>query len=171
MRPGSARGLLSVCYVLAALIILDQVTDLAVTLYPFHPDQLSWRLAAYGIGMRRTTWVLVADALVIATATGLEQPRVLYALSMVHGVAAILLVVGLGLFTLDTVQFRGSVRSEALPTVYLAAGRIGLLVPALVGFSIWAMVRLRRMGGGRTRTKRRGPPGLVVSGAATGEKL
>jgi hypothetical protein len=117
------RRLLSLLYVAAALIVLDQTLDLFSALYPFRTDLPNWRVGAFGVTLARLEYLALADALAVATAFYLEHRKVLIGLAAAHLVVGVGILAGLGLFTLDTLQIRRLMQPERVRRLDIAALR------------------------------------------------
>jgi hypothetical protein len=74
---------------------------------------VSWRFGAVGLLVRAIMTPLVGLAVVFGTAVLLEHRRVLRLVSVLSWVGAATLVVLMGVFGLDLVEFRGLVRPES----------------------------------------------------------
>jgi hypothetical protein len=117
------RRLLSLLYVAAVLISLDQLIDLLGGVWPFQFGVVGWRFGAFGLGVARLEFLALADALAVATAIFLEHRRVLLFLGAVHLLLGLFLVAGLGLFMLDGLQIRRMMRPERVRQLDVAALR------------------------------------------------
>ena len=114
-------------YAVAALIVLDQLTEVAITAWPLRVSDLSWRFGLFGLFAGRATAFLVADGLVLATAVFFGDPRPLRAWGVIHLVLAVPLAVGLGTFGLDVVQLSRTVRPDVARSFKLAAARAAVM--------------------------------------------
>ncbi len=145
LAPGATpRFLFAALYAAAIVVLLDQAAELFASLYPFSLGDLQWRFGAFGLLVGRTTTAVLVDALVFLAATGLGHWRLLRAWGLVHLIAAALLAVGMGAFSLDVVELRRKAAPEVVGTFDLAAGRAAIVVLAVVIFCIWAGVVLLR---------------------------
>ena len=128
MLASAPRYLFFALYAAAVLIFLDQVAELVVVLYPFRGTAVDWRFGAFGLVMGRTTTAVIMDVLVILAALGLRHRRGLRIWGILHVVFGALLLVGLVMFALDTLELRSTVRADAEGTLTLGAARAALMV-------------------------------------------
>lgn len=141
-----ARYVFSALYAAAALILVDQLGELLVSLHPFHPEAVQWRFGAYGLVLGRTTTLLIADVTVVLAALGLGHPRVVQAWGVVHLVLGAVLLLGLMGFVLDAVQLRRELAARTPGGVVVQAARalvIGLLAVVYCIWAAWAAIRGR----------------------------
>jgi hypothetical protein len=131
-----AKPVLVAAYAAAILILVDQAAEFVVSVYPPRLAAVEWRFAAYGLLIGRTTALVVADLLVQLAAVGLGHRRVLRASVVVHAVAGLFLLVGLGGFALDALQLRRSLQPGGpvtLESLELASAQAaGIVVLGLV---------------------------------------
>ncbi|HEV8151268.1 MAG TPA: hypothetical protein VGP61_13900 [Gemmatimonadales bacterium] len=162
-RP-SVRRLLLLLYLAGALLLADQVADLAASLLanPPAPGQPAWRFGAFGLLMSRASMLLVADVLLFVPAVALEQRRVLRALGVIHLGLALGLLAGLSLFALDWLQIRKSVRETATRPFDGAALRAGVVAALVLGLSAWTGITVLRVTRGRGRGSRRAAGSSVL---------
>jgi hypothetical protein len=128
MLPSAPRYLFLALYAAAALILLDQIAELVVVLYPFRLSAVDWRFGAFGLIMGRTTTAVIMDVLIILATLGLRHRRALRIWGMLHVVAALLLLIGLVMFALDALELRGTVRPDVMGTLTLGSTRAALMV-------------------------------------------
>jgi hypothetical protein len=117
------RRLLALLYVAAAIILLDQLVDLGGGVWPFHPEMPNWRVGSFGVALSRLEFLALADALAVATALYLDHRRVLVFLAVMHLLVGVVLLAGMALFTLDTLQIRRVIRSDRVRQLDIAALR------------------------------------------------
>jgi hypothetical protein len=148
----AARTLAGALLVMALVILLDQVTILAASVYPPNFDTAQWRFGAVGLAVGRATPVLFGDALLIGAALMAGWTGLLRVLGGLHVLAGLALLAGLAFFTLDAVEIRAQVTMAQRPGLTLGAARTMLLGGAAGLFSLWLGVRLLlvRSGGRRS---------------------
>lgn len=144
-------------YLLGALILLEQASELVVTLWPLHPEEAPWRFGAVGLTLGRTTAFLFADALIGIAAFARGDWRFLRVWGWLHlALGAAVAAVLLG-FALDVLTVRRAATGDRRRNVELTSLRallVGLAVVVLFFRAGWVMVRLRG--------KRAGQPGAQV---------
>lgn len=150
----TTRRLLGLLYLAAAFVLAEQVADLAATLLakPWATSQATWRFGAFGLLMTRVSVFLIADVILFAAALGLAHRRVLRALGVIHLLLALLLLAGLGLFTLDWLQVRTQMPAQGSQSLDLAGARaagMAALACALCGWAGLATLRATRLGKSR----------------------
>lgn len=167
-----ARYAFGALYATAFLILFDQFAELAASLYPFKPDTVQWRFAAYGLAVGRTTTLLLADALVVLAALGLRQGRVVRVWGILHLVFLVPLLAGLVGFGLDALEVRRDLRADAKSPVELASVRAVVVALLAVGYCVWAGVAaLRATRAGASPGEGAGEPLLVTGrGKAAGKR-
>jgi hypothetical protein len=142
---------LGLLYLAAALLLADQVADLAATVLakPLSVSLATWRFGVFGLLMTRVSVFLIADVVLFAAALGLAHRGVLRSLGVIHVLLAVLLLAGLGIFALDWLQVRKDVPAEAARSVNLAGARavgMGLLACLLAVWGGVATLRATRQG-------------------------
>jgi hypothetical protein len=138
------RYLFHALYAAAGLVLADQLAEVLATLYPFDLRAVQWRFGAYGLIVGRATTAVVIDALVVLAALGLGHRRVLRAWGIAHAVAAPLLLMGLAVFLLDSLELRSAAEAELARAMTSAAVRsVAIVVLAVVycGFVLAATFR------------------------------
>ncbi|MEO8451125.1 MAG: hypothetical protein ABI647_15105 [Gemmatimonadota bacterium] len=134
------RGLRVVLYAVSALILVDQVTELAITALPARLSDMQWRFGLFGLFAGRATPFLLADGLVLATALIFEDSRLIRPWAILHLILALPLAVGLAVFGLDVVQLGRTVRTGAERGFAMAAVRAGVM--GLFGLAYCVMAGL-----------------------------
>ena len=138
-------------YLVAGLVLVDQVSELLVSLRPWDLGRPHWRFGAFGLITGRATILVLLDAMVIAGAGLRGNVLLLRAWAVVHLVAGLALAAAIVLFALDTVQIRGTVTPAAIGGFQAQAARAALTSSLLVlfclGFGVAALVAGRRRGG------------------------
>jgi hypothetical protein len=146
------RRLLTLLYLAAFVILLDQAADLVASVWPLRFGLAAWRVGAFGIGISRLEFFALADAMILIAAIQLGHRRVFLPLAIVHLVLGLCLMVGLGLFTLDVLEIRRVFQPERKSELNLAAVRSAVLggVAAIgswvVALRAWRYYRLRSRG-------------------------
>jgi len=121
-------------------MLLDQATELAVSLYPYQVAEVSWRFGGFGLAMTKTTAVVFADALLALSAIGLGSRGGLRIWAGLHVIGVVALIPTLAVFGLDFLQLRGVVRPEARLAFTITGVRAALVAAALVAVWLWAAI-------------------------------
>jgi hypothetical protein len=106
--------LVSLGYLVAAIMILFPIVDLGANLWPFRPTELNWRYGTYGVMSGYLLTVVLGFGLVVAVgvlAMHRGWVRLLGGLSAVGGV---LLLVFAAVYVLDALQIRATLSGDAL---------------------------------------------------------
>ena len=106
-----ARRLRVPGYMVSALLFILTFFELAVATWPYNIHNVSWRLGVAG-GISGGFAAAIFFAFAIALAAG-DRP-VLWVVSAISGVAAVLFLVGSAFFVLDALQMKGQVRPELM---------------------------------------------------------
>lgn len=131
-------------YLIAAMVLLDQITQLAVTVYPFRISQVQWRIAAFGLAFGFSTSVLVSDLLIFWAAAGLDHRRVGRWWAALHLVFAVVMGALLGNFVLDMVEVRSILPAEAFRPLGVNAVRATLMALLMIGYCLFVFLYARR---------------------------
>lgn len=169
-----SRYVFAALYLVAVFIIVDQLAELAINLYPGTTPSdtvigrslgdARWRFAAFGLLVGRATALIMADGLLIAAALGLGHRGFLASWAWLHWVIGGVLLLVLVLFGLDALEVRLNVSPAAKTAFFLAAGRAGfmaILAVVYCGVGGWLAFRATRR-----QTKAEAAPALVVRGSA-----
>lgn len=158
-----SRFLIATGYWLALLLLVLPLLERVVTLLPFSPRAIRWRLEAFGALSQLLPLPLLGGVVAVGTAYLLGHRKVVRALAISAFVAAVALAVMTTLFALDLLQYRRSVGAEmrefydVAGMVYLAAFTLSILFLAWVGAVAWrAAGRVRRLR--RAHVRRDDPP-------------
>lgn len=131
------RRLAGPLYAIALLMLVIPATDFVSNVWPLNPGDFRWRFGMVGLlsGFLLTPLLGLLLAAVVAAIT--EDVRMLRAVSAVAGAGALILVLFVGLFTLDVLQFRPEVPAERLGSFDFANVRSmvkHLIVAATLGW-------------------------------------
>jgi hypothetical protein len=143
-----SRVLIATGYWLALLLLVLPLLEPIVTLLPPRPEEIRWRLLAFGALSQSLLLPMVGSMVAIGTAVLLGQRKVVRTLALLSMMAGVLLGAVAMLFTLDVVQYRGAVGPE-LQDYYQVAG-----INYLVAFALSA-VFLMWIGAASWRAARR----------------
>ena len=159
VSPRQLRGLGWSLYLIALLFVASPALEVLATSYPFHPGTPTWRFAALGLTAQSLPVPVFGMLLALLAAVLLEQRAAQTALSLLCGLGAVTLLVGLLAFALDAIQLRGAVRPEARGTFDLTVSRSALVMLYCgVVLAILAVLGMR----GRRVAKRAEEPALLV---------
>lgn len=160
-----ARGL----YPVGAALVLFPLSDIVSRMIPSNFGTLQWRFAALGLSMSSLSVLIIGVTLLGVVAAIRGNRGLLRTLSIFSWVIAAALVGSLVLFSLDTLQMRGSVQPAAKPQLAkmaLSAAVAGTLhLIAFVGLGIAAWRATRRSAATEAATASPESPVLVYSGA------
>lgn len=147
-----SRFLIATGYWLAVLLLVLPLLERVVTLLPFSPRAIRWRLEAFGALSQSLALPLAGGVVAIGTAYLLGHRKVVRALAVSAYVAAVALAVMTTLFALDLLQYRRSLGTEmqqfydVAGVVYLAAYMLSIVFLVWVGAVAWrAAGRVRRL--------------------------
>lgn len=154
--PLKARHLQIALYVIAALIMVDQLSQLLVTVFPFDTRAVRWRVAAFGLAVGYTATLLLADLLVIAAASGLGHRRFLRIWGVLHLIAGLALAAGVAGYVLDIMEVRAMLKPEFRRPFVITSARIALTAVMAAGVCVFALFFLWRSVG-RTATRQSVP--------------
>jgi len=119
-------------YLVMGLLGVVTFAEIAVAAWPFRIHDVSWRLAVAGAasGGAGTALLAIFFALLIAVVS--DDRGVIWFVSIVCAIAALLCIIGGGVFALDALQMKGQVKPE-LVSRYDAALVWGLTKIVLAG--------------------------------------
>ena len=126
---------------IAVVLIALPLAELAVAAWPMAPNDAGWRVAAVGLLSSAVLHPLIGSLIVLAVAMQGEMTWLLRTISVLNGLDALLLVVALPVFVLDSLDLTSGVPDEARLGIDVATVRvslvIGLALVVLVGLA-WA---------------------------------
>ncbi len=117
VSPWALRGL----YLLALIITVSPLLDLAAVVWPLRPGELLWRYGALGLAAGHLLNLALGLALVMAVAYGQEHRRLLWLAGLASVVLSALILSAMAIFALDLVAVR-ALRAEELRGATLIAG-------------------------------------------------
>jgi hypothetical protein len=125
-------------YLFAFIAVLVPVLDWILGAWPMQFGEVAWRFSAVSLLSRATMFPLLGLLLAFGAALLLEHRRVLRVLSVLNGLLAFVLVVGVILFILDTLQVRVQVAADARTRFYMGS----LMALAKFGFAFLLLLAL-----------------------------
>lgn len=136
----SARKLIGLLYVAGAVVIADQLADLAASILAKNPTPAlaSWRFGVFGLLISRSSVFLIADVMLFTSAILLGHRKMIRSLGALHFLAALLLLAGFLEFALDWAEVRLQVPQAGVRSFQYSTFRAGLLALLVVGISVWA---------------------------------
>ena len=164
-----ARRLIRLLYVIALVIVVDQVTELLTLTWPLRPGLASWRFGTLGLAMAKLEFLALADAAALAAGFLLGHRKVLLTLAGLHLLFALAVGTAVGLLILDTVQLRTAVRPEATPAFDMTALRTLVMSLMALLASLTVAVLLWRARGEPPRAEGRDEGFLVRAGGVARE--
>jgi hypothetical protein len=134
------RSLAVPAYLMAALLVLFPLGDTLLTVWPLRLGTVSWRFGAVGIFSRAMMTPLLGLLLALAVAALAKHSRARRGIALLAGLQALVLLIVIPLFALDTLQMRSQVRPEALAGVDVAStiAATKLLLTAVVAAALCA---------------------------------
>lgn len=161
-EPARWHSGLLILYLVGAVLITDQVSELAIALSPFRLGEIPWRFGAVGLALGKATPILIADALIGGAAFGRGNWPFLRVWGWLHlGLGAALLVVLLG-FGLDVMTLRRVATGKARVDMGRTAIRVLLVGTALSVFGVRAGLLTLRTARARSQASRQSAP--IVGG-------
>lgn len=149
----SLRRLAPAAYCIAALLLLIPMMDYLGNAWPFRPGAVDWRYGVIGMVSTYLLSPLLGLLIASAAAAWLQQPRISRTLGVLIWLGAILLLVALGSFVLDSLQVRSAAPADArwvtTTSFILASAKI-----------LAASLTLMILGRGNLRAARAAPPPL-----------
>jgi hypothetical protein len=137
-------------YFVMAVLLLLPVVELIATSSPFHFAQAAWRFTLIGLAANVTGTSLLGLFFIYAIAASAGDRGVVIVVSSVAALATVMCLVGAGIFPLDALQLKGSVRADVAPRYTLAwmvawakivVAGIGFLIMAISSFRFAGAVR------------------------------
>ena len=122
-------------YLVAILLIVGPLLDLAASVWPLSPGSVAWRFAATGLLSKALLVPLLGSLAAVIAALVLDHRRFLQVTSGVNAGIAILLIGITIAFVLDTVQLRSGVAPQ-VKTEYDVAALWALVNLVLVGAAV-----------------------------------
>ena len=148
MSKGTVRasGLtIAGAYFFLVFLCIWPLVDLAATAWPLRVGSLEWRYGFMGLMTSYLHTPILAFVLGMALAFFLGHRKTFRFLSILCLLAAVLLLIVLGLFPLDAIQLRG-----VQPAERLSAFQMGALVAELKNLTAFITLSLLAVGGWRT---------------------
>ena len=143
-------------YLVGLSLAIIPIVDLAVQSWPLNPGSAEWRFGV--IGLLSNAFIVPAAGLliVLGMAALLEHNRLLQVLGWLCALGALLAGLTLGLFTLDAIQTRVSVKPEVMSSFVVAsisaAGKLMLALVTLLVFAVAGLRTARAAAAARERT-------------------
>ena len=117
VSPWLFRGI----YLFGIALFITAAIDLLTTVWPMHPGDIAWRYGFLGLMAGYLQTPTIGLLLIIGTAIWEENWTVLRVSGVVGLVAALGLVMAMGMFGLDVMQMR-ELRAEEMRSSVLAGG-------------------------------------------------
>jgi len=108
------KPLIAAAYLTAAIMIVMPLLEVVLSIAPFRLGVTAWRFGALGVVSQAYLTPLLGAVVVIYTAVLLGHSRTARIGGAVVLLLAVLLLLAVPFFALDTIQMRVSVRREAL---------------------------------------------------------
>jgi hypothetical protein len=117
------RHLVGVAYMVAGVLVLFPLVDLAANLWPFDAGRVNWRYGGYGLASGFLLTVLLGTALAVATAVVAGHRTAGRVLGALSGVAGLALLVAAAIYVLDAMQIWPTVPEEARDQFGIGTGK------------------------------------------------
>jgi hypothetical protein len=134
MKPN--RAVIAAAYAVALLLVLVPLSEMTLRVWPLRMGEPSWRFGAVGLFSNALMTPLLGLTFAGMLAFIYGHRRTIRTLSVVLGVAGLLLTIAGGMFILDALQMRASVVPEAKLAFDVASAqalaKIGIF--ATIGF-------------------------------------
>jgi hypothetical protein len=128
------RSFHSIGYAIALLLVALPLLEFTLTVWPIRPSIVLWRFGSFGLLTQAMMLPTLGMFLALVLARYLEQRRMQQLLGAVAGLVFLLLVAGVGLFLLDSLQARSMARPDLMLQITVT------LVRSLAAGSIYAAV-------------------------------
>jgi hypothetical protein len=149
----SWRSGLRLLYLLGALIILEQASELVVAMIPTNLASPSWRFTAVSLAFGKVTPLLFADALIGMAAFGRGDWTFVRIWGWLHIAFAVVLAALLVAFGLDALTFRRVAGPERRPEIERLTIRAALVGAAVIVFAFRAGLVSARTGRVKSDTR------------------
>ena len=164
------RRVAPAAYLLAVILIVFTVMDLAQTVLPIHLGDVQWRVGAVGLLSRMMITPLLGLVVAYAVALLAEHRRVLRTMAVLDGLFVLVLLVGLAFYALDALELRarlteGSRNYDLGISFSFVKYLFGLVILVVMTIGPWRAATGIRKGGRRQGAE---SPTAVVFGR--GEK-
>ncbi len=151
------RSVARAVYLVAFLLVVGPLLDLATAIWPLRPTAVAWRFAAAGLLSKALLVPILGSLAAMVAALVLEHRRFLRVVAYTNAGIAILLIGTTTLFVLDTIQLRGGIALEARGAYDVAALR-ALVNLVLAGVVLGALGISGSKASRRTELKHANPP-------------
>lgn len=159
------RRIAPAAYLIAALLCLITLVDYLGNAWPFLPGEVSWRYGVVGMVSTYLLSPLLGCLIASATAAWLPQRRVSRVLGVLLWIVALVLLIALGGFVLDSLQVRSAAAPDArwvtTTSFLLASAKIFL---AVLAFMILGVGNLRAAAAASESRGRKGEPARPIVG-------
>jgi hypothetical protein len=115
--------LVSLGYLVAGIMILFPILDLAANLWPFQPTRANWRYGTYGLMSGYLLTVVLGFALAVAIGAWARQRGLVRIIGALSALTGILLLAVTVVNVLDTLQIRGTLPDDALTQFHIGSGK------------------------------------------------
>lgn len=138
-------------YPLGAYLVALPAVDLAARAYPVAIHQVQWRFGLLGLAFTNIGTLLLGLLLIELAAVVRRNRWLLVVLAWLDGLGAAALLLGLGLYGLDTLQLRKAAGPAVKGLVVKAAitasiaGALAVLAMLGLGIGAWRVVRTARV--------------------------
>jgi hypothetical protein len=129
------RPLTIVAYTIAALMIFVPLVEVVLSVWPLRVGQTSWRFGAVGLLSQAIMTPLLGFLLIVLASVFHNHWRTLQITAVVAAFIALILLIVLPLFALDTIQMRAQVRPQAHRAYDLSATMAALKLAATLGIT------------------------------------
>jgi hypothetical protein len=133
-------------YTILGMALLLQVLDLIATVSPMHAGQVLWRFGAVGLFASAVINPLILLIFIYVLAVALGDKVTIRVIAALAALLAVLILIGAGSFSLDTLQMKSRVQPEALDK-FKGAALLALfkLLLELVSSTVLAVSAIRTL--------------------------
>ncbi|MDQ6612583.1 MAG: hypothetical protein M3Y64_09120 [Gemmatimonadota bacterium] len=132
-------------YTLGCVLIIVGYIQGIMTTYPLQLGNVQWRFIAAGSTAALFTLPLLGQTLIFAVARITANLNLARVMGVIAALTALMLLMWVGLFVLDTVQLRTIVKSQEMARFNRQAVATAItMITFGIGFSILALSALRR---------------------------
>jgi hypothetical protein len=143
-------------YLVGLSLIFIPIVDLTAQSWPLNPGNAGWRFGAIGLLSNAFIVPSVGFLIVLGVAVALEHNRLLKLLGWACALGTLLMGLTLGLFALDAIQTRVSIKPELMSSFVVAsitaAGKMILALVTLLAFAVAGIRAGKAAAAGREST-------------------
>jgi hypothetical protein len=132
------------CYFTAFLLILVPLFQAAGASWPLGLGQVRWRMVATNTFSQSLQLPFLGLVMILAIARSVKDTTMARVIGVVSALTAVIMVVSIGLFILDSIQLKSIVSSREMQAYNLATVRVGfVLLVFTISFAVLAYVAFK----------------------------